>query len=282
MPAAALVGAIGSIAGGLLNNSLSSSAATTAFNRQKELMRMQQQYAVENWNREVSYNDPRAQMQRLKAAGLNPNLVYGSGSPGLNAPSTASPTAPSAPMQVTAPADFGSVISNAAQAASALANAKLADSKTIGQKIENDFNQKTLSDRILAVGKQNNWTDEQISKTQEETANLQQQFALLVGQSNLMQKDGELKQKAIDSFDQEFSKRMREYDDKHNLSKEEYRRLRDTYDDFIRATKASSDESEINSKMADLIYQNESSFAETERKLGLFGMFIKLMKACLK
>lgn len=32
------------------------------------------------WNRENAYNDPAAQMQRLQAAGLNPNLVYGNGS----------------------------------------------------------------------------------------------------------------------------------------------------------------------------------------------------------
>lgn len=36
---------------------------------------------LEMWNRGNAYNDPMAQMQRLKKAGLNPNLVYGSGSP---------------------------------------------------------------------------------------------------------------------------------------------------------------------------------------------------------
>lgn len=33
----------------------------------------------EMWNRQNAYNSPQAQMERLKAAGLNPNLVYGSG-----------------------------------------------------------------------------------------------------------------------------------------------------------------------------------------------------------
>ena len=36
-----------------------------------------QQYNVENWARENAYNTPRAQMARLQAAGLNPNLAYG-------------------------------------------------------------------------------------------------------------------------------------------------------------------------------------------------------------
>lgn len=46
--------------------------------------REQSQYAynmdLQQWNRENAYNDPSQQMARLKAAGLNPNLVYGNGS----------------------------------------------------------------------------------------------------------------------------------------------------------------------------------------------------------
>ena len=34
---------------------------------------------IEQWQRENAYNDPSAQMARLKAAGLNPNMVYGTG-----------------------------------------------------------------------------------------------------------------------------------------------------------------------------------------------------------
>lgn len=50
----------------------------------------------EQWNRQNAYNSPEAQMARYKAAGLNPNLIYGSGSgssgnatqlPKYNAPS---------------------------------------------------------------------------------------------------------------------------------------------------------------------------------------------------
>lgn len=41
--------------------------------------------ALADWNMQNEYNSPQAQMQRLKAAGLNPNLVYGNGAEG-NAP----------------------------------------------------------------------------------------------------------------------------------------------------------------------------------------------------
>lgn len=34
---------------------------------------------LEQWNRQNEYNSPAAQMERYKAAGLNPNLIYGNG-----------------------------------------------------------------------------------------------------------------------------------------------------------------------------------------------------------
>lgn len=37
---------------------------------------------LEMWNRQNQYNSPEAQMARMQAAGLNPNMIYGSGSSG--------------------------------------------------------------------------------------------------------------------------------------------------------------------------------------------------------
>lgn len=37
---------------------------------------------LEMWNKQNAYNSPEQQMERFKAAGLNPNLIYGQGSPG--------------------------------------------------------------------------------------------------------------------------------------------------------------------------------------------------------
>lgn len=49
-------------------------------NAQKELARYQFDLNREQWAAENDYNSPLAQVTRLKSAGLNPNLVYGSGS----------------------------------------------------------------------------------------------------------------------------------------------------------------------------------------------------------
>lgn len=49
--------------------------------------------ALEMWNMQNAYNSPEQQMERFKAAGLNPNLIYGQGNSGnaspVNVPSQA-------------------------------------------------------------------------------------------------------------------------------------------------------------------------------------------------
>lgn len=52
------------------------------FKFQQKAMAQQQQYNKEMWDYQNAYNTPQAQMERLKAAGLNPHLVYGQGSAG--------------------------------------------------------------------------------------------------------------------------------------------------------------------------------------------------------
>jgi len=73
-------GLIGSLGSSLLTNSGAKKRQATA-NREN----------VEFWNMQNAYNDPSAQMARLKKAGLNPNLIYGqsSGSAAGNAGSIA-------------------------------------------------------------------------------------------------------------------------------------------------------------------------------------------------
>lgn len=46
----------------------------------KQLAKYQYSMDLDMWNRMNAYNDPKATMERLKNAGLNENLVYGTGS----------------------------------------------------------------------------------------------------------------------------------------------------------------------------------------------------------
>lgn len=57
---------------------------TMKFN--KEMYDLQRKDALTDWERNNAYNSPQAQMQRLQEAGLNPNLVYGTGSATQNTP----------------------------------------------------------------------------------------------------------------------------------------------------------------------------------------------------
>lgn len=73
-----LISGLGSLFGSALG--FGSQQMTNA--QSMELAEYQYQKNLEMWNRQNEYNAPTAQMQRLKDAGLNPNLVYGNGSVG--------------------------------------------------------------------------------------------------------------------------------------------------------------------------------------------------------
>ena len=72
---APLIAGVSSLFGAGLNAASQKSANSTNM----KIARYQNAWNLEQWNRENAYNLPTAQMARLKAAGLNPNLVYGSG-----------------------------------------------------------------------------------------------------------------------------------------------------------------------------------------------------------
>ncbi|UPW40827.1 DNA pilot protein [Sigmofec virus UA08Rod_6581] len=72
----AAVSALGGIAGSLIGKKSQDSTNR----QQRELAEYQYEKNLEMWNRNNEYNTPSAQMQRYQEAGLNPNLIYGSGS----------------------------------------------------------------------------------------------------------------------------------------------------------------------------------------------------------
>lgn len=264
---------------GIMNNQVSQYNAKKDFERQKELMRLSHQYSLQDFAIQNSYNSPKAQMQRLKDAGLNPDMVYGSGSIGTSDSSVPQRGTPGSSMAQTIP--FTNPILDAVAAAQGMAAAKKAGAETIGQTIENQFNQKTLEDRVKSVSLQNGWTEQQTKKAVEETTNLQQQWNLLTGQINALSTDREIRQKELSQMDDRFKKEMREYDDKHKISHEEYRRLVNTYDDFKKMMENNASKSEWDAKMAELTYNIEADYKATEKNLGMIGQVIGLLLRAL-
>ena len=92
MPIGAIIGGLGSLAGSMIG----ANAQRRANIQNMQLAKYQNNWqtaenekayarSVEMWNMQNQYNSPTAQMSRLRQAGLNPNLVYGSGVTGNSA-----------------------------------------------------------------------------------------------------------------------------------------------------------------------------------------------------
>ena len=162
-----------------INHAINSNNMDKQFRYQKDLMRIQNDYNVQNWHMQNSYNTPAAQMQRLKAAGLNPDLMYGNGSAGVQANLPSGVSGGSAPGYSPAPEGL-----NLASDIQALANAKLAGAETVGKNIENSL----LHDQIVA-GIQEAYSriglnDEQKKKVKAETDNLEATLPMITEQVN--------------------------------------------------------------------------------------------------
>lgn len=75
-------------------------SAGVSYGMQKSLQKDAQDYNTLMWNKANAYNSPLQQMMRFKAAGLNPNLIYGQMNNGASAPSMSSSSAPSSDIGV--------------------------------------------------------------------------------------------------------------------------------------------------------------------------------------
>ncbi|AZL82935.1 DNA pilot protein [Apis mellifera associated microvirus 35] len=86
IPIGGVVGPILNVAAGLYdsyqNRKTSKENTERTIAAQKAESELAYQRSVEMWNMQNLYNSPSAQMDRFKAAGLNPHLIYGQGSSG--------------------------------------------------------------------------------------------------------------------------------------------------------------------------------------------------------
>lgn len=72
-----VISTIGNLIGVSSTNSTNTENVQNANAANRLLAQQQNQFNVEQWNRENAYNSPEQQMSRFRAAGLNPSLVYG-------------------------------------------------------------------------------------------------------------------------------------------------------------------------------------------------------------
>lgn len=85
-PAAAAIGAGGSILQTGLNAAFTAGANKKQRKWNEKMYSLQREHALADWNMMNQYNSPQEQMKRLIAAGLNPNLVYDNGATHSAAP----------------------------------------------------------------------------------------------------------------------------------------------------------------------------------------------------
>jgi hypothetical protein len=100
------LGFAGSLASGIFgaigaNKQIKAQAKENQKNREYNLMlaRLQNQWNLEQWQRENDYNSPTAQMARYRQAGLNPDLIYGQQNLSASSPTLTS-GAPSTPQDM--------------------------------------------------------------------------------------------------------------------------------------------------------------------------------------
>lgn len=154
------IGIASSFAGNIANNkNIDKQIASQKEENQKNrdwnlnLARQQNQWNIEQWNRENAYNSPAAQMARYKAAGLNSDLMYGqqnlaAASPEMTAGEGSQPTDVS---NLANKRTIGDTIAQASATRLTNAQAKLAesqadkvDAETVGQTINNEWLPKLL------------------------------------------------------------------------------------------------------------------------------------------
>lgn len=110
-PIAAVIGAGSQIFSSLLNAGSSRAAVNRAYDNTVALYERQRTDALADRAFENEYNSPAAQMQRLKDAGLNPNLIYGNGGSAVSSSvNTRSSSAPSQPVAQPLQLDLGGAV----------------------------------------------------------------------------------------------------------------------------------------------------------------------------
>lgn len=135
-----LIGAAAITAGAALAGQATSAYSAGKMNKRAEkfawnMYDKQRVDSLSDWNMQNAYNSPQAQMQRLKEAGLNPHLVYGTGTPASTADAPRGSHS-SAPRYTVPQMDLGSVVQQAMATKQLQSNIAYTDAQTDAVKLQ--------------------------------------------------------------------------------------------------------------------------------------------------
>ena len=159
-----IISGAGNLFGGLLGASSSSKAAskqlqavreTNALNR--ELAYQQNEWNLQQWNRQNAYNTPSAQMQRYRDAGINPffaasNITGGTAEGTLSSADLANQQPVISPLQGQSGQILGSALSNAAQfGTTAYYDNAIKAEQAKNLQLKNAFDSQSLLERVNSL-----------------------------------------------------------------------------------------------------------------------------------
>lgn len=165
-------GAVGTIAGGPVGGFIAGTGANylqsmldkkhakdqleteMAFNAEQAALN--RQFQVDMWEKNNLYNSPEAQLKRLMAAGVNPNMMFGNG---YNAVGSSAPSG----SQATSPGSIANgFLSHTAQVANLMANAQKNKSDADLNKVQLTYDELTFGQRVKAIELSNEETRKRI------------------------------------------------------------------------------------------------------------------------
>lgn len=185
--AAAAIGAASSLLGNFFGSYHNEQMVEQTNANNRELIERQNQMNIEQWQRENAYNHPVNQMLRLRAAGINPGIMYGSGGVmNSSAPSPAMQSSRDVPPQSTFQIDPLTV-----------AQIENIDAQTRKLNAEADSEEQMRQSRI-----------ENLNAS---TANLFEQNKKIVQEIENLKKSGKLTEKQIEQFKFDNAMRGKQY-----------------------------------------------------------------------
>lgn len=192
-----------------MTNAANEQAATTAYKR-----------GIEQWNRENAYNSPTAQMERLKQAGLNPNLVYGGGATTLSAHS---PAVPTAKVEAQKPFGFDFDLLGALQTAQSMRIAKDTSEATINKTNAEILNLQQQNDNLKSQNELNKanaaYVAQQQMKSMAELNNLNLDFKQKQLNNDLMESSMSFRKKYFELQNMEMQEKINQLQTQTNQLK---------------------------------------------------------------